>query len=103
MARAWRPCALPRRPDRPQDRIFEHRRGIIVTHFAELRAVWDELTAPGGRYETHVVKDGGVPRLASKAAAATLRDLWIDAAMRFADRPCQIGRASWRDRVCPCV
>ncbi|WP_242445954.1 class I adenylate-forming enzyme family protein [Sphingopyxis lindanitolerans] len=61
-----------------------------MTHFAELRAVWDELTAPGGRYETHVVKDGGVPRLAYKAAAATLRDLWIDAAMRFADRPCLV-------------
>ena len=55
-------------------------------HFVELQTAWDELTAAGGRYETHRIDAGGIPRRAYKAAPLTLRDIWVDAAARFADR-----------------
>ena len=48
--------------------------------FAELREVWNELTAPGGAFEvTHVELDG--IRLCSCAnAPPTLRELWLGSA-----------------------
>jgi long-chain acyl-CoA synthetase len=55
--------------------------------FADLQNAWDKLTAPGAQFEVVEVDARGIRCLGFKAAPASLRDLWIDAATRFADQP----------------
>lgn len=53
-------------------------------YFSELRSVWQELTAPGARYETLRVPVTGCPGY--RHAPETLRDFWTEAGAAFAER-----------------
>lgn len=55
-----------------------------MTHLSELRAVWQELTAAGARYETQRVP--GNECLGYRNAPEALRDIWEAAGADFADR-----------------
>lgn len=54
-------------------------------HFTELRSVWQDLTAPGARYETR--RDPITKSLGYRHAPDTLRDIWKEAGAAFAERP----------------
>lgn len=59
-------------------------------HFAELKQAWADLTATGGRYETERLVIRGNECLAFKNTPTTLRDIWLESALAFADRDCLI-------------
>ncbi|MFV0276295.1 MAG: AMP-binding protein, partial [Parahaliea sp.] len=52
--------------------------------YQELRAVWQEMTAPGQDFEVETVPIGGVPIRSYRAAPPSLREVWLGSAV-FAD------------------
>lgn len=48
--------------------------------YEELRAVWNELTAPGAPFEVVETEIGGIPLKAYKNAPHSLRDVWLGSA-----------------------
>ena len=56
-----------------------------MSKYRELRAAWDELTAPGAEFEIGFVKVGGVELKHYVNAPASLRQVWL-ASRDFAER-----------------
>lgn len=54
--------------------------------FANLAHAWDDLTARGAPFEIGRVEIGGIDCPGYVKSPANLRELWVDAATRFADR-----------------
>ena len=55
-------------------------------HYSELKAAWNELTAPGAAFEIVEVEVGGHSLRAFKNAPPSVRDLWLSTAA-YAERP----------------
>jgi len=53
--------------------------------YRELKAVWGELTGPGGQFEVVTEEVLGAPTRCFKAAPANVRDVWLSS-MQFAER-----------------